>query len=178
MRALDRIIALVVALAVAALGALVTIETTLLHRGDERWLVPRERWDRWLSEARWGDDAIQVAAAVTIGVGAVLVLVQLVPRRPKRFALTSDEGRSSWLGREGLQRLVARAVLDAHDEVQGTRVRARRRRIDVRSTVVASSDDTTPARVHSTVTDAIAALGLVRTPGVKVRLARNRTRVR
>lgn len=177
MRALDRVLALAAALAIAATGTVVAVETSLLARGDDPWIVPRRRWDRWLSEARWDDPGIRLVASVTVGVAAVVVLLQLLPRRPRRLALTSTPGRSDWIGRDGLQRIVARAVLDAHDEVVATRVRIGRRRVDVRGTVVASSDATTPDRVHETVSTTVAAVHLVRTPGVKVRLARNSTRV-
>lgn len=178
MRAVDRFLALVLALALAAAGGLLAVEAALLAAGDDAWLVPRARWERSLGELAWDDGAVQVAAGTAVAVGVVVVALQLLPRRPRRIRLAGDPGRDVWLSREGLQRRVARAVVDAHDEVVGARVRARRRRVAVRGTVVASSDRGTPARVHATATEAVAALGPERAPAVKVRLVRNRTRVR
>ena len=178
MRSLDRILALVLGLALAGLGGLVAIEATLLSSGRPALVVPRARWDRGMSGLAWSSATLQVAAIIAIAVGAALVLLQLVPRAPRRLRLEGVPGRAAWIAPVSVARAVERAVVRTHDEVGSARVRVTRRTARVRADVVVASDEATPERVAATVSDALDTLELGRELRVRVRLDRSERRVR
>ncbi|MGI8938172.1 MAG: DUF6286 domain-containing protein [Iamia sp.] len=178
MRALDRLLALLGGLALAGLGALVAIEAGLRAADRDALVIPRRRWDRSLSDLEWTSSTLELVAIITIAAGAILLLLQVAPRRPRRLALESIDGRAAWITPAGVRRVVERAVLDAHDDVADARAQVQRRRVRVKATVVASADDGAPSRIGPTVAAALDALEVERNLRVRVRIDRNQDRVR
>lgn len=178
MKVVDRLLALVAGLALAAVGGLVALEAGLLGAGRPALVVPRTRWDRGLNNLVWSSTTLRVAAIITIVAGAVLLITQLIPRRRQRLALVGTEGRTAWVTPAGVRRAVERAVLDSHDDVAAARARVRRRKVKVLATVVASADNETPGRVGTTVEAVLDRLEVERSLRVRVQIDRNQDRVR
>ncbi len=173
MKAVDRLLALVAGLALAGVGGLVALETGFLSADQPAVVVPRSRWDRGMGDLEWSSTSLRVAAIILVASGALLLVLQLVRRSPRRLALDGGPGRTAWITPASVRRVVERAVIDDNDEVRSARARVGRRRVRIQAEVVAGSDDATPRRVATSVEEAVGALEMHRSPRVRVRLQRN-----
>lgn len=134
MRLVSRVIATLVAGALAAFSALVAIEIVLGYVFDrDPWLLPWDRWNVRSRELTWSDRSV-VVTFVLIGVaGIALLAVQLWRRPPVALPLedvTPDVHTA--IHRRSLEQALSRAVQRV-DGVSDARVRSRGRRIVVRA---------------------------------------------
>jgi hypothetical protein len=177
-RSLDRLLALVAGLALAAVGGLVAAEAVLLEAGRPPWLIPRHRWDHNLRTLAWDDNSIRTASIILLAAGAVLLLAQLIPRRPLRFPLKGRPGLTVWLSRRGLQRRLERAVTQDLDvESSRARVGRRRTRVDVR-TVQRADRQALAHRLDDRGRRSLERLALLRAPRLRYRYHTTKVRVR
>lgn len=177
MRTVNRLLALVVALALAAAGAIAVVEITAGLLGRPPVLVRRTDLATELAQLRWDDPRVVAAAAAMVLVGLLLLAVELIPRRPAQLPLQDRPGRSAAIDRRGLQERLRHVALGDRDVVAAT-VRVRRR-ARLRVSVPGGTDRRDArARVRERVTAAIGQLGLRRRLPVTVAVvtARERTR--
>jgi hypothetical protein len=134
-RRLDRLVALVLGLAMAGAAVLTGIETMLLVLGEPSLVVPRSTWAHEFPTLQWNDGNLELAAGIVAGVGALLLLAQLVPRRKVRLLLRTGAIAGTWLSRKGLNRKIA---FDAGlpTQIDETSARVGRRRVTVRAVLV------------------------------------------
>lgn len=128
MRRLDRLVALILALALAAAGVLAGIETMLLVLGQPALVIPRRTWAHQLDSLRWDDATLGAVAAAVAAVGVVLLLLQIVPRRPSRVLLAAGAPAGTWVSRRSLAARGEWEILRVH-QVDAARVRLGRRRL-------------------------------------------------
>ncbi len=178
MRALDRLLALLVGLSLAATGALVSWEAVLLGRGDPPALIPRADWDRSLRDLMWDASGLRVAATVALVAGAILVALQVLPRAPRHLEAESTVTRQVWISRASVERWLRHAVLTDPDVV-AARTRLSRRWVRVRAELLDSADE---QRVEDRLANAVATagdqLGLSSLPRVRLNLRHGKARVR
>ncbi len=179
MTALNRLLALLLGLAVAAVGVVAAVEVMLVLLGRPQWLLPRSQWHRSLGAAEWADTAVVSTCAILLLVGFVLLLLQLQPRRPATLPLRSDAPQRTYtLDRRGLQEhLRQQAVADG--DVLGARVRAYKRKAKVVASAPPDSDRSVlRARLQERLGTAIERLELDGSyrPSVSVEQARQRAR--
>ncbi|MCU4186010.1 DUF6286 domain-containing protein [Acidiferrimicrobium sp. IK] len=124
--------ALLLGLGVAGAAVIAGIETMLLVLGEPSLVVPRSDWARTLSSLRWNDTALAVVAGGVAAGGALLLLVQVIPRKPVRLLLRSGAHAGTWLSRKGLGRKVAYDVA-ALAQVSRSSARVGRRRVRVQA---------------------------------------------
>ncbi len=169
MRRLDRLLGLIIGLALAVAAVLTGIEVMELVLGNPPAIIPRHTWDRQLRLQHWNSSGMEVTSGVLLGVGVVLILLQLVRRRPVRLALRSLPGQRTWLTRQGLARRLAHDV-GRVDNVRSAKVKVGRRRVRARVVLAAGTDRSTGSRaVRQASLATLGALGVVRDMNVKVK---------
>ena len=132
MRLANRLLATLLAGALAVFSAIVAVEIILGYYFDrDPWLLPWDRWYRRSQELTWSDRSV-VVTFVLIGIAGILLLaVQLWRRPPLALSLedTTQEVHTE-INRRSLEQVLTRAALSV-DGVSGAEVRSRRRRVTV-----------------------------------------------
>ena len=112
---------------------------------------------------------ITISAAVAV-LGLLLLLGQLVPRRPGLLTVaTEDPAVQAGVERRTLGRAMAAAASDV-DGVSGARARIRRRRVTVIVTSRLREDSGLPERVQNHLQTWVDGLGLVEPPRLRLKL--------
>lgn len=177
MRVANRLLSLLLWLALGVVTALAAIELLFGLLGRPGLVVQRSDLAAWIERSSWTDSTLVLAAVVLLVVGVLLVIGQLLPRRPRAWAGRSgQEHRSLWYERRGLQNHV-RVVAERGPEVEAARVALTKRRLKVRLDVIGSADPWQVSEAtRQKVTDALAALRIEDPPTVRVqtRTARRR----
>lgn len=92
MRAINRLLAAIVALAIAGAGVLIAIEVLVARTGwpqDDPLIVP---WDRWRDDARphsWDETTVRLICIAAIIVG-LLLIISALSARERRVQLASS----------------------------------------------------------------------------------------
>ncbi len=173
MRRLDRLIALVLGLGLAAGSILVGIETMAWALGDGPVVVARHRWDAALRAGQWTSSDVVITSGLLAGVGLVLVALQVVRRLPVRLALRSRPGQRAWVSRQGLARRLSADVARL-DMVTRTKVRIGRRKVRTQVALSAGTERSAGIdAVRRSASDALGHLGVVRDLTVKVKASVN-----
>ena len=169
MRIIVALLSTLLGLAVAAAGALFTLEV-----GWRWWrpdsaplLVPWPRWQAELAGLGWDAYAVRLTAGVLAAAGLVLLLLALAAgNRAIRLHDPADEVSVSTSPRS-LARLVGLTVR-AQDNVAGASVTASKRRIRVRATSRLETEGTLRPRLLETVAALLDDVPLVQRPKVTV----------
>jgi hypothetical protein len=133
MRVANRIIAALLALGLAAALLLGAVEIVLGRLDRDYWIVPWPDWYRTLRTTPWDDTGTRVAFGIVIAVGAILVLLQILRRRPVSYPLEDQPGMApAVLRRKPFERALTDEALSI-DGVHTARARAGRRRIQVQA---------------------------------------------
>ncbi|WP_369043853.1 DUF6286 domain-containing protein [Streptomyces sp. Midd1] len=141
-------------------------------RAGRSALELRKWFARQLAERPLDDTAVLVGAGVAAALGLWLILLAATPGLRDVLPMR----RTHRDVRAGLHRgAAAMALRDRAMEVAGVqsvRVRVKRRKVDVRAVSHFRELDDVRADLDSTLTDGIQGLGLSRSPGLSVRVAR------
>ena len=161
-----------VAAVLAAAGILGAVQAASAALDRPVWKVPHRYFAGPLQHTHWNGTATLAVAGAVAFVGLMLVLIGVIPGRPRAIPLASgDESVVIAVPRRSLRRSIARLA----EEVDGIdRARAKVRTRSVRVRVITRLRDTTGLResVHTAVQDRLAALDPLWPPRVKVRLRR------
>lgn len=131
MRFVNRLLAALVALALAVVGVLVVIEVIAERLGNRFVVVDWPRIYRWGERTSLTQGSVRVACIVMAVAGLALVLAQLKRRRPARLAVASDQVDAAYT-RRGVAAAIGHAV-DAVDGIDHASVKVGRRRIRIRA---------------------------------------------
>ncbi len=159
MRATNRLIAILLSLALAALLILVAIEIALarMNRG------PITAWHRWYRTVRtttWDASGTRVAFGILLGAGLVLLFLQVWRRRPVVLALDEQPDLApATVRRRHLERALSSDSAQL-DGVASARVKAKRRRVEVDARTNRINPTDLEQRLQSTVHDRVSSLGL------------------
>ena len=174
MRLLDRLLAAVLALAIAVLGLLAVAEIVLAHLGRQPWLLPYDTWYRAGVRNPWSSGGMRwLSGALALG-GLILLVLQLVPRRPSVLVMAGGRGRAV-LARRNAERTLESDVRRV-EGVAAARARIGRRSTDVVARTDGRAPDDVQQRVLATVEGRLRRLALAGSPPVRVRLDRRRGR--
>ncbi|MGH8876653.1 MAG: DUF6286 domain-containing protein [Stackebrandtia sp.] len=167
MRVVNRLLAMLLALALLCGGLLLVVEATTVAVGRPPVLVPRERWYRALVGISLGDAVVLVVSVSLLALGVVLLFLQLRPWRPVR--LPAD--RTGWfLRRRSAQHSLALAV-DELPAVSSARARLGRKwKLRVRAEADSRDRDT----VREAAVAELERLAAKDTGRLRVRLTRRR----
>lgn len=151
MRALNRIVAAVLALVLFAAALLTIIEVVLAALGRPYWLVPYSSWSDWMAEQSFASAGVRAVLIGVVVLGLILLLVALRRGRPGSLALSSGaEGVRFTASRRGIEHTLARAA-GRIDGVQDVHARVGRRRARVRTVTTMRS----PGDLRQQVADAV-----------------------
>jgi hypothetical protein len=131
MRAFNRVLSLLLGLALLAGGLLVAAEVVaaLLDRGE--LAIPARTWADELRATTFGDAG--VVFGVIAAVGLVLFVAEARRWPKRRIPLSDDQQRSWWVLRRSLEQQLGRVVTTSTAATGArARVRSRRRRLRVR----------------------------------------------
>lgn len=177
MRLLNRPLAFILAIALAAASVILIVEVIefAVHSGPA--IVHWTTWNHWAHTTKWHAQVIRVWSAILIAIGVFLLALELKPRRISRLRLRSDDpATDAALTRSGL----AGALRTAATGVDGIRnadviVRRRRARIAARSAARghAPANSLRPP-VRQAVGDRLNSLDLQHPPRLKVRVITRR----
>lgn len=156
----NRVLGLLLGVALAAAGALLLVELALALSGQSPAIVPLSQWDGTLRGLNWGDDTLVATLVAAAVVGALLLAAELWPRRPALLPLSERRpGRAAAIQRRGLQDHLRRVALEDPDVV-GARARAGRRKAKVDARMAASADSRqVRERLKDAVNRAVEAIG-------------------
>jgi Family of unknown function (DUF6286) len=137
LRLINRPLALVLAVALTVASVILIAEVIgfAVHAGPV--VVHWPTWYRWAARTRWNDLVIKEWSVILIIIGALVLAVELKPRRVARLKLRSDDkATDAAMTRSGLAGALRAAALDI-DGISSAAVTVRRRRARVVATSAA-----------------------------------------
>jgi hypothetical protein len=162
--------AVVAALVLLACGGLVAAEVVSALAGRPLRLVPYEQVAEWASRTAWQDRATLLTAGATAAVGVLLILIAVVPGRPRLVALrTGDPDLVAGVPRSALARMLAAAASDV-DGVREARARVRGRRVLVAATTGLRETTRLTERVRAAVEDELGRFSPVYPMSIRTRV--------
>ena len=179
MTVVNRMLALVVGLALLAAGMVTVTEVVAARLGRPPWVVPTTVWDQTLGALRWDDPSVVWVLIGTLVIGLLLLLLELWPHRPQVLALQqASPDMTAAVDRRGLQEHLRQVIVE-DPAVTTARVQAGKRKVVVEAAVPPSEDTAAVRqRLHSRLTEALERLNLQRPVRPTVRLNRGEERVR
>jgi hypothetical protein len=171
MRLLNRPLAFILAVALAAASIIVIIEVIAAAAHASPVVMHWPTWYRWAEKTRWDALVVRVWSAILIAIGVLILAIELKPRRITRLPLRSgDEATEAALTRSGLAGTL-RAAATSIDGITSATVSVRRRRARVAAKSAARGRAAAGALkdpVTQAVRDRLEDLDLYRPPRLKV----------
>lgn len=168
----NRLLAVVVSLALVVAAALTVVEVTRWFIGASSLVIPWRDWTSTLTDLRAQDDALIVASGIAVLLGLLLLLFELKPRRPD--ALPTEPllpGVDAVVTRKGLASSATTAARSVSGVVSAdSSVRRRTVRVTARTPARGSERELREPVKHA-VEQALADLALRRRPKVRVSVA-------
>ena len=173
MRLLNRPLAFILAVALAAASIILIIEVIAFATHASPALVPWPAWYHWAEATRWDRLVVRVWSAILIAIGVLLLALELKPRRITRLSLHSGhDATDAALTRSGLAGTLRGAAISI-DGITSAAVTVRRRRARV-SAKSAARGRAAAGALKDPVTQAartrLEDLNLDRPPRLKVRV--------
>ncbi len=176
MRALNRSLATLLALILLLGGLLAVVEIVLAALHRPAWLVPRQRWTRWLAEQGFDSGIVRATLIGIVLLGVVLLVAAVRPGSPRSLRLPATrEAVEVTAARRGIERTLA-AAARRPDGVQSARVRARRRTVRVRAVTSLREPGDLQQRVSTAVDERLAELGMGGRIRSRITIARTASR--
>jgi hypothetical protein len=175
MRAANRIVATLAALALIAISMIVVVEILFAALGKSPWIVDHAAVANDLHQRTWEDGWVRLVAAGAILVGVLLLYVALKRSAPAHLSLQSDdESMTMTVTRKSLERYIA-GVAEAETGVDSSSVRARRGRMGVTASTTLRDPGDLKKRVQHSVVSHLESLRLAEpvTPSVSIRSREN-----
>ena len=133
MRLLNRPLAFILAAALAVAAIIVIIEVIAFAIKSGPLVIHWTTWYHWAGKTHWDALVVRVWSAILIVVGALILALELKPRRVTRLRLRSgDDATDAAVTRGGLAGTL-RAAATGVDGISGATVVVRRRRARVDS---------------------------------------------
>jgi hypothetical protein len=172
-RAFNRVLSLLLGLALIAGGLLMVVEVVSTFVRDTPWPIRVDQWAATLRQQAFADTLSRVVFLAAAAVGLVLLVAEARPWPKRGLALATDDQRSWWLHRRSAERQVARAVRSGTSATAAkVRLRPRGRTWRLRVGVTASPE----ARpdIEQRARAAVQRLGGPQDAPVRVRIAKVR----
>lgn len=174
MKILDRLVAVLLALALTAGGVLLAVEIALAAAGRDPWLVPYDDWYDVGRRNSWDSTGPRLVFAGLIAAGVLLVLVALVKGSPRSLPLPDGRSRAG-VHRRSVEQSLARFA-GRVDGVGNARARVHRKRTDLVVGTSRQTGDLRPA-VEQAAAEHLDRLGLDgAAPPVRVEVERSKKR--
>lgn len=172
MRIADRVLSLLLGLALAAAGVLTLVNIVLAERGMSWWPHALWTWARRLGTTPRSDMSVRVTAAVVLAAGILLLVSQLRPWAPAELPVAAGDGTWKIRRRSAEHHLASSAEAIPGANATGARVRTAKERWNAVVTVDAQSDQ--QGQIEDAVRAAMTAIGAPEGSTSRVRLQRRR----
>lgn len=172
MRAFNRILCTLLAVAIAAAGVLTVIEVIAAATGSDPVVVKWRGLTDDLTSTQWKDVGPRIAAAVLIVVGLLLLLFALRRGKPATVGLTTNASDVDLTTtRRSLQRSLS-ATATGVDGISDAAVKVKRRKVLVKARAGSGVErDDARSRLTSTMQDRVDGLALADARKLKVKVA-------
>jgi len=112
-------------------GIVVAVEIAAAAAGSEPLVIPYDDWYRDLRRTAWSAGTVRAVLIALVVLGAVLVLLQLLRRRPESLPVRSPDAYERYaVHRRGLEGTLRRAA-ESVDGVDRARARVGRTRVNI-----------------------------------------------
>lgn len=177
MRTADRVLSVLLALALVALGVLIPIEVIRALAGGDGFLVlPWQPVADFLGDNSWSSGWVIAISAAIAALGLLLVLAELWRRRPGLFTVTTETDTvAAGVSRRSIARALARATTDI-DGITGASTSVRRRWAAVRAVTPLRDPGDLAVRAQERANAVVESLALVRPLPVRVELKQRKER--
>ncbi|HEX4538650.1 MAG TPA: hypothetical protein VH112_00255 [Acidimicrobiales bacterium] len=108
MRTLNRLLSLLLGLALAVAGVFVMIEVILAAAGESFVVLPARRWLGWLKATPWSAASVMAILSAMTLVGLILLVAELRPWRSRRMPAPVTGRGDWWLLRGSTERYLRR----------------------------------------------------------------------
>jgi Family of unknown function (DUF6286) len=137
MRLVNRPLAFILAAALIAACVVIIVEVIGFAAHNSPLLVPWSTWHHWAVRTRWDAFVIRVWSGILIAVGALILILQLKPRRVTRLPLQAGhDATDPAVTRRGLAGML-RAAATGVDGISRAKVKVRPGRATVTATSAA-----------------------------------------
>jgi Family of unknown function (DUF6286) len=135
MRVANRLLAALLAGALAVAGVVVAVEIALAGAGDAHWLLDWRQWRRWALEHTWTTTAMQVTCYALVAAGLILIILALARHKPVALDVQSDRPDvTARVRRSDLEGSLQRAAQSVDGIAKaGARITKKRARVTARS---------------------------------------------
>ncbi len=158
MRAMNRIVATLIALALLAFAVVAVVEIVLSAVGKAPWIVQHDAIATDLHQRTWQDGLVRVVAIAVAMLGLLLLLVGIKPGAPSDLPLNSDlDGVAITVTRQSLERYVI-GIASAEPGVDSSSAAVKRGRVEVNASTSLRDPGDLKERVQSAVTGPLEAL--------------------
>lgn len=172
MRVADRVLSVLLGLALAAAGVLTLINIVLTALGKSWWPHALWTWAHRLTTTPRSDLSVRVTAAVVLAAGILLLVSQLRPWAPAELPVAGGDGAWKIRRRSAEQHLASSAEIIPGTHGTAARVRAAKGRWD--ATVTADAETDLQSQIEDAVRTAMSAIGAPEGSTSRVRLQRRR----
>lgn len=172
MKLLRRFLSLVLALSLGAVATLVIVEAVGIRVGESPVLLPIDEWEQRITAGNWSEwdaDAWTIASAVTLAVGVLLIVLQLIPHRTTTIDRhRRDDEREVRFGRSGLADRLHDVVVD-QDGVLDSRVKVSKRKVQATARIPGGADRASAEQsVRAALREELDRLRLAKKPKLRV----------
>lgn len=165
----NRVLAVLLALAVVALGVLVPVEITRAAFGKRHWLLPWETLTTNLTGHSWQSGPVRAVLIGVAAIGLLLLLFQLTPRLSALPLVPLTAGVEASTTRRSLRQALQRAATEV-DGVSSAKAKVGRRRAKITARTELRDAGDLQQQVSEHVAHRLDSLSLARAPKVAVRL--------
>lgn len=178
MRVFDRVVSVILGVALLGLGALITAEV-IWSSGLDRsghLVLPYEPSSRYLHQHIWSSTAIRAITAAVAAVGLILLLLELKRRRPGTLTMAgSTAGVVSGISRRSVGRSLTH-VATSIPGITGAKTRVSRRRASVEAWTRLRDPGDLEQQLDRELAGSLDSLQLTRPPTLRVRLSHREDR--
>ncbi len=168
MRILNRLLAALFGLALAATGLFIVLEVAAALTGRAPALLPYDRWLASVRAYRWSSPEVLWVSAGLLGGSLALMMLQLTPRRPEVLHTAFEIPRIDVeVDRSSLERSLARAATSVEGVRQATG-RARKKRIRATVEIFGEEDGKVTEAVRRALGTRLEELRVIPLPDIEV----------
>jgi hypothetical protein len=162
MRIVNRLLAFVVALALAAACVIIIVEVIAARSHSAPLILHWHTILDWARRNTWKATSVELACAITAAAGLLLLLPQIFRRRNSRVLIDAGPAVDAALTRKGVTVTIRGAVAEV-EGIASSRVKVRKRRLKVKALTTALEGEETvdlQPKVTETVADELDGLRL------------------
>ncbi len=167
----NRALGAILALCLAVAGGIILFEIGAVVVGSRPLVVRHDQWLATLSTQSWAERGTRLTCIALLAAGLALLALQIVRQRPAEVAAAGDGPLPAKVRRHDLEREVA-ADLRQVQGVATTKVKLRRRGVDVSATAIAGDPQTLRDQLAVAARSALSARGVDTAGPVKVDVRR------